>query len=105
LKSRLYPGKRFFSDCCAKKKYEPGYGIVAYLQALFLSEPIEKIENKLVKIADSLKPYISKNEGLQSFGNVLPATNQIKKALIVHRLNTILYPAVTNGFVALEMRT
>ena len=31
----------------------------------------------------------------------LLATNEITKALIVHRLNTMLYPTGSNGFVAL----
>ena len=84
-----------------KDKYEPNYRIVHYLNTLIQSVPLNKIENDIVKIADSLKPHISRNEGLMSFGNVLLATNQAQKALIVHRLNTILYPGSANGFVAL----
>lgn len=84
-----------------KEKYETNYKTVAYLDALFQTMTVKKIEKDLLKIADSLKPRITKNEGLQSFGNVLLATNQTAKALLVHRLNTMLYPANSNGFVAL----
>lgn len=83
------------------EKYEPNYKTVSYLQRLFQTVAVEKIENDIVEIADSLKSHITKNEGLQSFGNVLLATNQTTKALFVHRLNTMLYPANVNGFVAL----
>lgn len=82
-------------------KYEANYKIVSYLDSLFRTVTSEKIEKDIVKIADSLSLQITKNEGLQSFGNVLLATNQIPKALLVHRLNTMLYPTNSSGFVAL----
>ncbi len=83
------------------EKYEPNYKIVSYLDSLFRTMPVNKIERNIITIAGSLKSQITKNEGLQSFGNVLLTTNQIGKALLVHRLNTMLYPASSNGFVAL----
>ena len=83
------------------EKYQPNYPIVAYLHTLFQSIPEDKIENDILKIADSLRPHITKNEGLQSYGNVLLAASQPAKALIVLRLNSILYPTNANGFVAL----
>lgn len=83
------------------QKYQSPYRIVTYLQGLFQSLPEEEIENDIVKISDSLRSHTSTNEGLQSYGSVLLATNEITKALIVHRLNTILYPTGGNGFVAL----
>lgn len=84
-----------------KEKYEPNYRIVSYLEGLFRTVAVQQLEKDIVKIADSLRLKITKNEGLQSFGNVLLATNQIAKALLVHRLNTMLYPTNSNGFAAL----
>ena len=84
-----------------QEKYEPNYKIVTYLQTLFRVVPEKEIEKDIAKIADSLKSHISKNEGLQSFATVLLATNEVVKALIVYRLNTMLYPDAANGFVAL----
>lgn len=83
------------------RPYRPRYAIVNYLDSLFRTTPIQGVEKDIVKIADSLKSIITKNEGLQSYGNVLLATKEIQKALIVLRLNTMLYPAGINGFVAL----
>ena len=74
-----------------KEKYEPNYRIVAYLHRQFQTFSDTKIANDIVKVADSLKPIILKNEGLQSYGNVLMATNQTQKALLVYQLNTLLY--------------
>lgn len=62
---------------------------------------VDKIEKDIAKIADSLKLHITKNEGLQSCGNVLLARSQASSALIVLRLNTMLYPTNANSFVAL----
>ena len=84
-----------------KEEYEPNYHIVAYLHRQFQTFPDTKISNDIVKIADSLNPVISKNEGLQSYGNVLMATNQTQKALIVYQLNTLLYPGSSNAYLAL----
>lgn len=82
-------------------QYVPRYKIVSYLQDLFKKLPEQQIEWKLSKIADSLISLVAKNEGLSSFGNVLLATNENRKALIVLRLNTMLYPTGVNGFISL----
>jgi hypothetical protein len=81
--------------------YVANYKIVTYLQQLFEVVPIEQIEKEIVKIADSLKPHLNKNEGLQSFANVLFASDQRLKAMLVLRLNTMLYPRSADAFVSL----
>ena len=81
--------------------YTPRYSIVAYLENLFKSRDEKDIDAGLTRIADSLRSKIGKNEGLLSYGNVLLATNQTQKALMVHRLNTMLYPTAGSGFIAL----
>ena len=83
------------------EKYQPNYPIVTYFQKLFQSVTADNIEKDIVRIADSLKLNTSKNEGLQSYGNVLLAAGQNVEALIILRLNTILYPTNANGFAAL----
>ena len=91
-RSRLPLGEKDLLAIVRKNKYEPNYRIFHYLNTLIQSMPLGKIENDIVNIADSLEPHISANEGLISFGNVLMATNEVQKALIVYRLNTMLYP-------------
>jgi tetratricopeptide (TPR) repeat protein len=81
--------------------YQPNYKTVAYLQSVFRDSSAKQLENNLGKLADSLRPLITKNEGLPSFANVLLATKDTSKALIVLRLNTILYETNANGFIAL----
>jgi hypothetical protein len=82
-------------------KYQPNYKIIAYLQQLFEVVSIVEIEKEIVKIADSLKPHVNKNEGLLSFANVLFAADQKVKAILVLRLNTMLYPGNADAFVSL----
>ena len=84
-----------------QKNYEPSYKIVTYLHTLFRSQPLDKIEKDIVKIADSLKSQITKNEGLQSYGSVLLAANENRKALFVLQLNSMLYPSSANAFASL----
>jgi tetratricopeptide (TPR) repeat protein len=81
-------------------QYQTNYAVVAYLHTLFQSFPVDKIQKDIIKIADSLKPHITKNEGLQSYGNVLLAAGSSTNALFVLRLNTMLYPTNPNAFVA-----
>ncbi|MBC7828595.1 MAG: thioredoxin family protein [Chitinophagaceae bacterium] len=83
------------------EKYQHNYPVVAHFQKLFQSVSVDKIEKHIAKIADSLKLHITKNEGLQSYGTILLADGQHAKALIILRLNTLLYPASANGFAAL----
>lgn len=81
--------------------YTPGYPIITLLQHFFEHKSETEIEAGFSRLADSLRTVIGKNEGLLSYGNVLLATNEFTKALVVHRLNAVLYPASGNGFIAL----
>lgn len=84
-----------------QKNYESNYKIVTHLHTLFQSQPLDRIEKDIIKIADSLKSHITKNEGLQSYGSVLLAANENRKALLVLKLNSVLYPSNANAFVSL----
>lgn len=84
-----------------RENYQSRYQLVHWLQQTLNNEKIEELEQRIEQVADSLKPVVTKNEGLQSYGNVLLATNEKRKALLVLRLNTLLYPSGTSGFMAL----
>ena len=83
------------------QNYEPNYKIVSYLHTLFQSRSLDKIENDIVKIADSFKANMTKNEGLQSYGSVLMAANENRKGMFVLQLNSMLFSSSANAFVSL----
>jgi tetratricopeptide (TPR) repeat protein len=84
-----------------RKNYHPHYKIVTYLHTLFQTRTLDKIEIDILKIADSLQTHITKNEGLQSYGAVLLAADEYRKAMFVLQLNSLLYPSSANAFVSL----
>ncbi|HKH63793.1 MAG TPA: hypothetical protein VKA49_23315 [Flavitalea sp.] len=104
-RSRLLHGKKTCSRLSEKTNTNRITAWVDYVNTLIQSMPLNKIENDIVKIADSLKPHSSRNEGFNVIWECFDGNKTNTKSVIVHRLNTRFYPGSANGRYLLQMRT
>jgi tetratricopeptide (TPR) repeat protein len=78
--------------------YTPNYKAVVFLVNSFKQNNIDEIENNLPALSNQLKPLASGSSELNTYGYVLMAGGEMKKAGIVFKLNTLLYPDNANAF-------
>jgi tetratricopeptide (TPR) repeat protein len=78
--------------------YIPNYRAVIYLDSLFKKSGFKKTQKKTDRIAATITPLAKNAAELNTYGYVLMAGKDIDKAGLVFRLNTLLYPKVSNVF-------
>ncbi len=72
--------------------YTPKYKGVPYLANLFRTSTIRDMEASLQQVAEQLRPLVANRAELQSYGNIHMALKDMEKAILVFRLNTLLFP-------------
>lgn len=72
--------------------YTPHYPAAAYLVKLFQTSSLITIEEKMDQTVKEVKPLVQRPGELTSFANVLMTAKDIDQALVVFRLNTLLFP-------------
>jgi len=81
--------------------YEANYKAVSVLMDLFAKNKITNSENEISTLANTIKPFSKSANELNTFGYVKMAANEMDKAEIAFRINTILYPENANMFDSL----
>lgn len=72
--------------------YTPGYKAVPHLAAQFKSTGIKDLETKMQQLTDELRPLVQNRGELQSYGNIHMSLKEPEKALLIFRLNCLLFP-------------
>jgi hypothetical protein len=80
------------------EKYKPNYESVSMLIDFIKKNNTKDIENKISGLSGMIKPFSKSASELNTYGYVKMAANEMDKAEIAFRLNTILYPANANVF-------
>ncbi len=83
------------------ENYKPNYKAVVFMDSLFKKEQVSAIANKLSEISVSIKPIIKNAAELNTYGYVLMAASSLDKALLIFRLNILLYPDNANLYDSL----
>jgi len=83
------------------ENYRPNYKAVVFMDSLFKREQVAAIENKISEISVSIKPLIKNAAELNTYGYVLMAARSLDKALLIFRLNILLYPDNANLYDSL----
>ena len=81
-----------------KENYKPNYNAVVYMDSLFKNSQLTEIENKLSETAELVKPVLKNAAELNTYGYVLMARKEPAKALLVFKLNILLYPKNANVY-------
>ncbi len=78
--------------------YQPNYKVVVYMDSLFRVKKITEIEPALMVTAESVKPILKSASELNTYGYVLMASKEMDKALLVFKMNILLYPKNANMY-------
>ena len=84
-----------------KDNYKPNYKGVVFMDSLFKKDQPAPIENRLLEIAETIKPILKNAAELNTYGYVLMAAKLLDKALLVFKLNILLYPKNANLYDSL----
>lgn len=76
--------------------YQPNYKGVIYMDSLFRVKKIIEIEPALIETVESVKPILISASELNTYGYVLMASKEMDKALLVFKMNILLYPKNAN---------
>jgi tetratricopeptide (TPR) repeat protein len=83
------------------EEYTPNYKAVGYLIHFFQRHHHPNVESDYPDLENKLKPLASGSNELNTYGYVLMAAGEMKKAGIVFEANAKLYPADANVFDSL----
>lgn len=83
----------------SRDDYKPNYRAVIYLDSLFKNN--RAIENKLSETAGLIRPILKNAAELNTYGYVLMARKAMDQALVVFKLNILLYPKNANLYDSL----
>jgi hypothetical protein len=72
--------------------YVPRYKGVPHLAAIFQTSNIKDMAANMQQLADQLRPLVQNRFELQSYGNVYLAQKDMDKAMLIFRLNALLFP-------------
>jgi hypothetical protein len=72
--------------------YTPNYPVAAYLVNMFQTSSLIAIEEKMDLTISKLKPLVQRSAELNSFANVLMTAKDLERAIVVYRINTLLFP-------------
>ena len=78
--------------------YKPNYRGVIFMDSLFKSNQSAEIENKISEIALTIKPILKNAAELNTYGYVLMARKALDEALIIFKINILLYPKNANVY-------
>lgn len=87
--------------------YSPNYKGVPLLAKLFLNSTPRDMEASLQQIAEQLRPLVTNRFELQSYATIHMGLKDMEKAVLVLRLNTLLFPndtAVWNSLAEANVR-
>jgi hypothetical protein len=80
------------------EKYKPNYEAVSTLIDFMEKNKTKDRESKISQLSVLIKPFSKSASELNTYGYVKMAANEMDKAEIAFRLNTILYPGNANVF-------
>jgi hypothetical protein len=72
--------------------YMPKYKGVPVLAARFQQTTARELETNMQQLADLLRPLVQHRAELQSYGHIQLSLKDMEKAILVFRLNTLLFP-------------
>lgn len=75
-----------------QQAYVPKYKAVSYLATQFQQSALRDMELNMQQLADQLRPLVQNRGELQSYGYIQMALKDVEKAVLVFRLNTLLFP-------------
>lgn len=81
--------------------YVPRYKAVPHLAALFQSSSVQSLAANMQQLADQLRPLVQNRAELHSYGQVQLSAKDMEKALLIFRLNTLLFPNEPSVWTAL----
>jgi tetratricopeptide (TPR) repeat protein len=76
-----------------KQEYSSRYKGVPFLVKLFADRSVDDINTKMEDISNDLRPLVFYPAELASYGKLLISSKEPEKAVIVFRLNSMLYPS------------
>jgi len=85
----------------SKEKYSPNYGAVSILADFIKKNKTAVTRNKILELADTIKPFSKSSNELNTYGYVKMAAKEMDRAEIAFRVNAILYPGDANVFDSL----
>lgn len=85
----------------SKKRYNPNYRAVSYINHILKKESIDSLKLKESELILKLADYVKGSRELNTYGYVLLRAADIDKALYVFNLNTKLFPYKANVFNSL----
>src|SRR5687768_16056770 len=72
--------------------YTPKYGGVPFMATTFQSYSVKELEPNMQRLAEQLKPLVQNRAELASYGNILLSQKEMDRAMLIFRLNTLLFP-------------
>ncbi|CAM1341507.1 thioredoxin family protein [Tenacibaculum amylolyticum] len=96
-----YPKEDFERDMLKivqEQKYTSNYAVVTYLDKVMKDKGVEELANKLNFYAKYVSEYVKGSKELNTYGYKLLRSGQLKKALVVFELNTLIFPYKANVF-------
>ena len=66
-----------------------------YLATQFELSAIKDMQENMQLLAEQLRPLVKNRSELQSYGNIQMALKDMEKAILIFRLNTLLFPNET----------
>lgn len=72
--------------------YIPKYRGVPYLTTQLQSTPVKEMGNRMQELVNTLRPLVQNRYELQSFGLIQMALKNLEKAILVYRINSLLFP-------------
>jgi thiol-disulfide isomerase/thioredoxin len=72
--------------------YVPRYKAVHHLAALFESSTVQNMATNMQQLADQLRALVQNRGELNSYGYIQLSLKDMDKALLIFRLNTLLFP-------------
>lgn len=75
------------------KPYEPNYKGVTFLYPQWRKSSVNDLTSRQQQLASQLKPLVKNRYELHSYGLIHLALKETEKAILIFRLNTLLYPA------------
>jgi hypothetical protein len=72
--------------------YTPKYGGVPFMATTFQSYSVKELEPNMQRLAEQLKLLVQNRAELSSYGNILLSMKEMDKAILIFRLNTLLFP-------------
>lgn len=72
--------------------YTPRYKGVTLLDAQFQRSTVRDMEMNMQQLAEQLRPLVQNRAELNSYGHIQLSLKDMEKALLIFRLNTLLFP-------------